>query len=68
MLDGEPLRDAVVALEPTETIELSAAALAGAMLAHPELAELLPTFSRRLRTIDELAAQHRRRAGGREVA
>ena len=68
VLDGEPRRDSVMAVERTETVELSATALAGAMLEHPELAELLPTFSRRLRTIDELATQHQRRAGGREVA
>ena len=58
VLDGEACSDTVVAVEDTETLELSPAELAETLLRFPSVsAVLLPTLSRRLRSIDELDAQ-----------
>jgi CRP/FNR family transcriptional regulator, cyclic AMP receptor protein len=62
VLDGEPCKDTVRAVEDSETIELEAGALASTLLRFPEVAaSLLPSLSRRLRNADELAEQARRR-------
>lgn len=58
VLDGEAHRDNVTAVEDTETIELSARALALTILQFPEvLTDLLRSLSRRLRSADDLTAQ-----------
>ena len=58
LLDREPRSATVQAIENTDTVELSAAALAVTMLEFPEVtAALLHTLSRRLRNTNELAEQ-----------
>ena len=58
LLDGEPRSATVTALEDTETLEMDAADLSYTVLRYPEVSmALLRTISRRLRSIDELAAQ-----------
>src|SRR5581483_7603738 len=57
LLDGEPRPETVVAVEETETIELSARLLAETLLRYPVLSVgLLGSFSRSVRTLDELEA------------
>ena len=64
VLDGEPRPDTVIALQDTETVELSAATLAQVLLAFPEdAAPLLPVLSRRLHTAADLARTYRPRIG-----
>jgi CRP-like cAMP-binding protein len=63
LLDGAPRSATVIALEETETVELDAQALAATLLRYPRAAEtLLQTLSRRLRSVDELAAQLQHKA------
>jgi CRP-like cAMP-binding protein len=66
LLDGNPRPETVVAVEETETIELSAGLLAETLLRYPVLSVgLLGSFSRSVRTLDELedcARTLRRRA------
>src|SRR5437870_13749 len=58
LLDGEPRSATVIAVEDTETVELSAGALAQLVLDFPEVSTaLLTSLSRRLRSTDELCAQ-----------
>jgi CRP/FNR family cyclic AMP-dependent transcriptional regulator len=58
VLDLESRREGARAVEATATLELSAAAVAGALLEHPAAAaEILPLLSRRLRTVEDLARQ-----------
>ena len=70
VLDREPRSATVTATRPTETVELSAAAIGTTILRYPEVSTgLLRTISRRLRSSDELAEQIVRRVGssvGRE--
>ena len=62
LLDGEPRSATVTAAEDTQTLELSSAALAQALLEAPEVsAALLRTLSQRLRTTDALVAEAIRR-------
>lgn len=62
VLDGEPRSATVIALEETETMELSATQLADAVVRYPEVsAALLRTITRRLRSTDELVAEVLRR-------
>lgn len=57
LLDGEPRSATVVALEETETMEMTARDLAETMVQYPEVAQtLLHILSRRLRTTDDLMA------------
>ncbi len=63
LLDQAPRSATVTALEETEVVELSAAALSVVVLQHAESAiALLRVFSRRLRNADELAEQMLSRA------
>ncbi len=56
VLDDEPRSATVIALEDTETLELSGSALAVTLLQSPEASmALLRMLSRRLRSTDELA-------------
>ena len=58
VLDGDPRSATVTAVEETETLELSADAVAEIITRHPEVsAVLLRTLSCRLRSTDELVAQ-----------
>jgi CRP-like cAMP-binding protein len=58
VLDHAPRAATVTAIEPTETLELHATALAVVLIQHPEVATiLLRTLSRRLRGADELVEQ-----------
>jgi CRP/FNR family transcriptional regulator, cyclic AMP receptor protein len=62
LLDEAPRAATVVAIESTQTLELTVDALSDAILRFPEVSRaLLGTLSRRLRTIDELAIALRRR-------
>ena len=55
LFDGPRRRDSIVAAADTDTLELSAETLAGAMLAFPEAgAMLLPVLSRRLMSLEQL--------------
>jgi len=57
VLDGEPRRETVTAIEPTETVELSASALAAVLFEIPPPDPGLPSLlSRRIRSPDELQA------------
>lgn len=57
LLDGEPRPETVLAIEETETIELSAQTLAETLLRYPVLAVgLLSSLSRSVRTLDDLEA------------
>jgi CRP/FNR family cyclic AMP-dependent transcriptional regulator len=61
VLDGEPRPETVTAVEPTETIALSAGLLAETLLLYPVLSlGLLSSLSRSLRTLDDLEACARR--------
>ena len=63
VLDGESRRESAVAITATETLELAASVLATTLLQVPEAgATLVPVFSRRLHTTDDLAQQEQRRA------
>ena len=63
VLDDEPRSATVVALEETETMEISAHQLAEVVLRYPEVtAALLRTITRRLRNTDELAEEMARRS------
>jgi CRP-like cAMP-binding protein len=69
VLDGEPCRMSVRAVEETETLALSALTLTEVLLQYPVLSVgLLPNLSRRCRSLeglDERARQLRLEAGGR---
>lgn len=68
VLDDAPRSATVIAVEQTETLELTAPALAQTILRYPAVAgALLRLLSRRLRTTDELAAElaRRRQQGAR---
>jgi CRP-like cAMP-binding protein len=55
LLDGEPGGESVIALEETDTITLSAWALAETLLLFPVLAVgLLSTLSRHVRSLEDL--------------
>lgn len=63
VLDDEPRSATVVALEDTETVEISAHQLAEVVLRYPGVTSaLLRTITRRLRTTDELAVEMARRS------
>jgi CRP/FNR family cyclic AMP-dependent transcriptional regulator len=67
VLDGEPRSATVTARVPTNTLELTAPALAITVLQHPEVSRaLLMVLSRRLRSTDELAVQLLRKQLHRE--
>ncbi len=58
VLDGEPRSATVTSMEPTQTLELTAPALAITVLQHPEVSRaLLMVLSQRLRTTDQLAVK-----------
>jgi CRP-like cAMP-binding protein len=66
LLDGQPRSATVTAVEDTETLEMDAADLSYTVLRYPEASmALLQTISRRLRSIDELAAQLASQSGPR---
>ncbi len=69
LVDGEPRSATVTAIADTDTLELDASDLAYMVLRFPEVSmALLQTISRRLRSVDELAAQmglEFQRTGGR---
>src|SRR5688572_25379864 len=57
LLDGEPRSATVVAVQETETLEVSSPAMADMILNHPDSAmPLLLTLSKRLRTTNDLTA------------
>ncbi len=60
LLDGEPRGETVTAVEETDTIELSARALAETLLLYPVLSVgLLSSLSRRLRSLEDLDSHAR---------
>ena len=65
VLDNEPRSATVTAIQPTETVEISGAAIGTVILRYPEVASgLLRTISQRIRNSDELAEQIVTRALG----
>ena len=62
LLDGSPRSATVVAIEDTQTMELSAAILSQIVIQYPTVSgALLRLLTRRLRTTDELAEEMARR-------
>jgi CRP-like cAMP-binding protein len=66
LLDRAPRSATVTAIEPTETLELHATALAVVLIENPDVSSaLLRTLSRRLRSADELVVEMSRAQKGR---